>query len=80
MSISITQDIPGEEQETSFMNATLQEGPPGFDFSVALHLDVPLIGVYDQESLASWITHKLAPISHDSRVHIEVQMGPARGD
>ena len=75
MSIEIERDIDGDAQESSFMNATLQSGPPGYEFSIAVHLDVPMIGVYDQDTLAQFIKQTFAPISDDPRVSVHVQMG-----
>ena len=75
MSIDIERDICGDEQQSSFQNATLQSGPPGYEFSVAVHLDVPLIGCYDQDTLEQFIKRTFAPIAHDPRVSIHVQMG-----
>lgn len=75
MSIDIERDIDGNEQQSSFQNATQQSGPPGYEFSIAVHLDVPLIGVYDQDTLAQFIERTFEPISDDPRVSIHVQMG-----
>ena len=75
MSIEIERDICGDAQESSFTNATLQSGPPGYEFSIAVHLDVPIIGVYDQDTLANFIKHTFDPIVDNPRVQISVQMG-----
>jgi hypothetical protein len=75
MSIEFERDIDGDSQQNSFQNATLQSGPPGYEFSVAVTLDVPFIGVYDQETLEQFIRRTFEPIVQDARVHIHVQMG-----
>ena len=79
MSIDIERDICGDEQQSSFQNATLQSGPPGYEFSIAVHLDVPLIGVYDQGTLEAFIRRTFADLERDPRVSISVQMGREGG-
>jgi hypothetical protein len=76
MSIHIDRGIPGDEQQESFQNATLQSGPPGYEFSIAVNFDVPMIGVYDQDTLENWLRKTLEPITDDPRVHVTIQMGP----
>lgn len=75
MTLNIERDISGGDQQDSFQNATLQDGPPGFEFSIAVHVDIPMIGVYDQETLAHFLERTFAPVSNDPRVEINVQMG-----
>lgn len=75
MSIEVERDICGDDQESSFMNATLQSGPPGFEFSIAMVVDVPLIGVYDQDTLDTYLRDVFHTIAGNPRVHICIQMG-----
>lgn len=75
MSIDVERNIPGDEQESEFTNATLQSGPPGYEFSIAVHVDVPMIGVYDQETLERFLRKTFEAVADDPRVSISVQMG-----
>lgn len=78
MSMEIRTDIPGDEQESGFMNATLQQGPPGYEFSIAVYIDVPP-EVNDQATLSDFLWRLLGPLSTEPHVRIEVEMGVEDG-
>lgn len=70
--------IPGDDQESSFMNATLQQssGEPTLEFSIATHLDVPKY-VRSEDSLANWLNMVFGDFVHEHpEVEIEIQIGP----
>ena len=74
MSIEIERDIDGDAQMASFQNATLQSGPPGYEFSVAVHVAFPAT-VRTQDDLEAWLRRVFSQIDHDPYVSVTVQMG-----
>lgn len=76
--LQITLGVPGNDQEGSFMNATLQstENEPNLEFSVAVHVEVPG-EIQDEEALAEYLGGIFGQIRHDHpELHIEIQLGP----
>ena len=78
MSLVIERDVDGDSQQSSFQNATLQNGPPGYEFSIAVSLDVPR-SVHDQDTLEAFIKDTLGFVALHPYVTIHVQMGPEEG-
>ena len=76
MTIKITQGIDEGDQETSFMNATLQ-GWGEVAFSIATTVKVPNSMKDDPEKVAQWIESALNPFD-SGVVDFEVQIGKAR--
>lgn len=71
--------IPGDEQESDFMNATLQEtaNDPNLEFSIATHVEIPAL-IRSERSLAGWLGMIFEDFIHEHpEVHIEIQIGPA---
>jgi len=81
--LQITLGIPGDHQEGSFMNATLQgTGNHDLEFSVAVHVEIPE-RIKTQEQLADYLGHEIfGQVVHDNpALHVEIQLGPyGRGD
>lgn len=81
--LQITLGVPGDAQESSFMNATLQstENEPNLEFSIAVHVEVPA-AIKDEEALADYLGSIFGQIRHDHpELHVEIQLGPeGRGD
>ena len=71
--IEIREGIPASEQESSFMNATLQSAGD-FAFSVATHVDVPERFAVDEKRLAAYL-HATFP-TLPPNVKIEIELGP----
>jgi hypothetical protein len=75
----ITTGICGADQESSFMNATLQSAGKGedgkfaLDFSIATHVDVPA-DINTEEDLRDYL-HHLFSDAHET-VSFEIQIGP----
>lgn len=79
----ITTGVPGDDQESSFMNATLQQAGDkwSIEFSVACHIGIPAgPAEHDEDALADYLRDVL------ERVHIvapelnwEIQIGPEGG-
>lgn len=76
--LKIETGIPGEDQQSSFMNATLQETADcSLEFSIATYISVSP-SLRTEEELASLISNVLGPVvAADPRVSFEVQIGPA---
>lgn len=74
--LSIETGICGDEQESSFMNATLQSHE-GLEFSIATHIDVPP-DIKTEEDLArhlDWVCRDV--LERLCGISFEVQIGPA---
>ncbi len=74
--LKIEAGIPGNDQESSFTNATLQTIREDLEFSIATYISVGE-SVKTEADLASLISNVLAPIvAEDPRISFEVQLGP----
>lgn len=81
---SISTGIPGEAQESSFMNATLQDAGD-LDFSVAVHVAVPT-EIETENALREYL-HTVFADALDvtdryygrGTVEVEIQIGLGRG-
>lgn len=70
--------IPGNDQESSFTNATLQStaNDPNLEFSIAVHVEIPAL-VRSEESLAGWLNLIFEDFVYQHpEVHVEIQIGP----
>lgn len=75
--LQIHMGICGDEQESSFMNATLQRtgNDPALEFSIATHVEIPAL-VRSEESLAGWLGLIFDDFVHEHpEVRIEIQLG-----
>lgn len=75
--------IYGGDQESSFMNATLQAvgmthgGSPVLDMSIAVHVDVPQEVAHNEEKLHDYLQRLFRPLLDDNKnVSVEIQTGP----
>lgn len=78
--LKITLGISGADQESSFMNATLQDtaNDPNLDFSIATHVEVPA-DITTEDDLAQYLGGIFGDIiDKHAGVHIEIQLGAAR--
>lgn len=69
----------GDEQETSFTNATLQSTgmDPDMEFSVAVHVECPA-GVVTEGELFEYLHGLFSEVVHQfPRLHVEIKLGPA---
>lgn len=74
--LKIETSVPGNDQEGSFANATLQTIREDFEFSIATYISVSP-SVTTEAELATLISNVLAPIvADDPRISFEVQLGP----
>jgi len=74
--LKITLGVPGDAQESSFMNATLQwtANDPELAFSIAVHLEVPA-DVVNEDRLATYLGNIFGDIVHTHpEVHVEIQI------
>ena len=77
----ITTGVPGDDQESSFMNATLQS-TSGLEFSVAVHIGVP--GDMDTEEKLRRYLHDVFQTAIEvtekkfgvATLNVEIQIGP----
>ena len=77
--LEITLGIPGNDQEGSFMNATLQDtgNDPNLEFSIAVHVEIPA-EIKDEESLAEYLGGIFQHVvALHPMLHVEMQIGPA---
>lgn len=75
--LKIETGITGNDQESSFMNATLQKAGDRFEFSIATFISISP-SVKTEEELAALISNVLSPIvAVDPRISFEVQLGLA---
>lgn len=71
--------ICGDDQESSFMNATLQrtDNDPDLEFSISTHVEIPAF-IRSEEALAGWLGMIFGDFLYERpEVHIEIQLGPA---
>ena len=76
--LKITLGVPGDDQESSFMNATLQwtANDPELAFSIAVNVGVPA-DVVNEEQLATYLGGIFGDVVHEHpEVHVEIQLGP----
>jgi hypothetical protein len=76
--LHITGGIPGDAQEGSFMNATLQStaNDPNLEFSVAVHVEIPL-QITSEERLMEYLGGIFGDVVHQHpELHVEIQLGP----
>lgn len=78
--VNIATGIPEDEQESSFMNATLQGAGPGIAFSIATKLDIPDEIISKGEAMvATYISQTLETAAAGAPgLHFEVQLGLSR--
>ena len=82
--LTITSGVSGDDQESSFMNATLQHaGDLGLEFSIAVHVNVPAdvkdeldLHYYLRDLFAEAIHHTNSIYGRDT-LSVEIQLGPA---
>ena len=76
--LKITLGLTADDQESNFMNATLQytANDPELAFSIAVHIEVP-VDVVDEDRLATYLGDIFDDIVHKHpEVHVEIQVGP----
>jgi len=76
--LRIFMGICGDDQESSFMNATLQstDNDPNLEFSISTHVEIPAF-VRSEESLAGWLGSIFGDVIHEHpELHFEIQIGP----
>ena len=80
MLLQVDEGIPGDEQESSFMNATLQSAGDLVDFSVSTSIDVPeQISAQGESAVKGYIEDVLraACLAHPA-LSFQVQVGASR--
>jgi hypothetical protein len=78
-SVKFEGGIAGDDQQSSFMNATLQHAGTDFEFSVATNLEIPSIVLAEgKEAITSFIKSTLRRASTVAPgLAFDVQFGPA---
>jgi hypothetical protein len=78
--VTIETGIPGDTQESSFMNATLQEVGNDLSMSIASHFQVPdCIAHQGENAVSTFVKSKLnSAASQCVGLHFHVQVGPSR--
>jgi hypothetical protein len=75
--VSIESGIPAAEQESSFMNATLQDTVGGeLSFSVATYIGMPVYYETSEGLLEEYLFDLLREIAAKYPLRFEVQIGP----
>lgn len=78
----ITTGVPGNDQEGSFMNATLQDDAWGHEFSVSIHVAVPFDCTEDElrDYLRDVFQTAIDATDREfaqGTLNVEIQLGPA---
>lgn len=79
MSLEFELGVLASDQESAFMNATLQPAPGGIAFSVAVYVDVPAEWT-GEEAVAEYLRGLLSELAGRPNVQVQVQIGPEDRD
>lgn len=79
MAVSITWDVPESQQESGFMNATLQDFGPEHAISIAVYIQPPPeLDVSNRQEIVLWLDRVCASVRNEGG-EVEVQIGPKDG-
>jgi hypothetical protein len=76
--LTITLGVPGDAQQSDFMNATLQTtgNDPNLEFSVAVHVEIPS-HIVKEDQLAEYLGAIFAQVTNlQPALHVDIQLGP----